>query len=533
MRLGWAISGTVALLALLAAACFERGGARGKAGAADDAGPRARARPSGELTDPTGPANPEATITIRLEAEPVHLNPFLTGDAIAARVALGDIYEGLLVTPRPGSEPALGLATSATYAAADRRWSFTIREGVSWHDGRPLSAADVVFTYELLGKGAPTWLAADFDDLRSVTAVGARVTMTFAEFRPGRRAAFARVPVLPRHLFRGDPARMLTAPANRRPVGTGPLRLQAWRGGTIELRRFDEYWGAKAGARTIIYRVIADRRQLYHGLAGGSIDLAVQLPVDEALAAAAAVGVRLFGYPRSAYLAAVYNLRGPTLEDARVRRALTMLLDRASIADKLFHGYAQVITGPFIPGSDAEDGEVGALAYDPAGAARLLGRAGAGELELEVLTPAGSRTMARIADIWAADAAPRVALRVVPLAYADLLARVREGRFEVAMMAFTTARDVDLYARFHSSSIGGENYGGVADPDLDRALDEARRESDPARRRPLQQSIHRRLHQLQPYTFILSDSRMGLVRRGIGGVAAGAGTSARGLWREQ
>ena len=528
------IPGKVALLALLFAACFERGGARSKAGG-EDAGARARELPTGELSEPTGACDPDATITIRLEAEPVHLNPFLTADAIAARVALGDIYEGLLVTPRPGGEPRPGLATSAIFAAAERRWTFTIRAGVSWHDGRPLSAADVVFTYELLGKGAPTWLAADFDDLRSVTAVGTTVTMTFAEFRPGRRAAFARVPILPRHLFSGDPARLLTATANRQPVGSGPLRLVAWRGGTIELRRFAGYWGEKARARTIIYEVLANRRQLYQRLAQGTMDLAVQLPVDEAIAAAEAEGVSLFAYPRSAYLAAVHNLRRPALADGRVRQALTMLLDRASLADKLFHGYARVITGPFIPGSirGAEDGEVAALAYDPAAAARLLGAAAVGKLELEVLTPAGSRTMARIADIWAADAAPHIALRIVPLAYADLLARVREGRFEVALMAFTTARDVDLYGRFHSSSIGGENYGGVADPELDRALHGARREPDPARRRLLQQAIHRRLHQLQPYTFILSDSRIGLVRRGIGGVAAGGGSNARGLWRER
>lgn len=530
------------LVGLVAAGCFERGGKK-RPPAARDAGAAPAAvtpAPSALARDPSGAPDPDATITIRLEAEPVHLDPFLTADAVTARVALGDIYEGLLLQVTPTAEPTLGLASAVDVDPTRTRWSFTIRDGVTWHDGKPLTPDDVVFTYRMLlsgSAGPPSWLAADFGDLREVTASGHTVTLTFAGFRPGRREALARVPILPRHVFPADPAEMLTAPANRAPVGTGPLRWVSWQAGQgIELERYGGYWGTPARAAHIRYRVVTSREQVVAGLLDGTLDLAPRLPVDEAVSVAEAHSeLALFASPQPAYLAAVYNLRRSALADVRVRRALTMLLDRPSLVTQIFHGYARVISGPFLPGGDREDAGLRPLPFDPAAAARLLeqARSGAGgaAIALTVLTPAGSRTMARIADIWAADAAPYLTLTVAPLAYADLLARVREGRFDIALLAFTTGRDVDLYTRFHSAEIGGENYGGVSDPELDRALEGFRSEPDPAVRRGWQQRIARRLHQLQPYTFIVSDSRVGLVRRDIGGVGPAGGGAARLLWR--
>jgi ABC-type transport system substrate-binding protein len=81
--------------------------------------------------------------------------------------------------------------------------------------------------------------------------------------------------------------------------------------------------------------------------------------------------------------------------------------------------------------------------------------------------------------------------------------------------------------------VGGENYGALVDPTLDRLLEAVRTEPDADKRAGLQHRVHRRLHELQPYTFIVSDSRVGLMRRGLGGVRAGSGLSARFLWRER
>jgi peptide/nickel transport system substrate-binding protein len=560
------LAGFLALWAL--AGCFERGTseARDQAekpaapapgpGGAEPGRPEAGG-PGGTLTapEPAGPADPDATITVHLEAEPAHLNPLLAGDAIANRLALGDVYEGLLCQPELGARPLPCLAESVEHDSAGAVWTFRLRTGVTWHDGARFGPADVVFTYGLLapavqgaGKGqpgrapVPSWLAADFDDLAAIEVRDEHtVVMSFAGFRLGRREAFARVPILPGHVFAdASRAELMTAAANRRPVGTGPLRLVSWTPGeSIVMARFDRYWGRPARAARVVYRLIDSRTRALRALAAGAVDLAVQLPVDEALEAARSEpALRVFHYDQPAYLAAVYNLRDPRLADARVRRALGMLMDRSTIAQALAAGYGRPIAGPYLWDDPDRDPAIAPLAFDRGAAAALLeqagaagaaGAAGGSEGALSVLVPASSRTMARIADIWAADAKPHARLIVEPAAYADVLARLREGRFAIALMAFTTALDLDLFTRFHSGE--SENYGALSDPALDRALAAVRGEPDPRARRALQRRVQRRLDALQPYSFILSDTRVGLARAGIGG-SGGAASGSRGLWRE-
>ena len=478
------------------------------------------------------------TISIALEAEPPNLNPLIAADGITGRVTMPDIYQGLLCHAAPPPSPATPcLAERLAVDETGRIWAFTLRAGITWHDGAPLTAGDVAFTFSLLSgeDAAPTILAADLDDLTSVHAEGRRVVLAFRAARAGRREALARLPILPRHVFAGvRPAELALHPASRAPVGTGPLRFVSWRAGeSIELARFDGAWGRPAGAARILWRIAPARDRVLRDVASGRLDLALQVPLEQAREVAASSGgaVELFTYPAPAYLAAVFNLRRPELADPRVRRALLLLLDRPAVVERILGGGA-VASGPFLPGDPQADPALEPAPFDPAAARRLLaeaGRTGSARPRLTVAVPAGSRLMARVADIWASDARDHAALEVTELPYADLLARARAGRFDAALLAFTTGPDLDLYHRFHSSQVGSENYGALRDPELDRLLEAARSEPDPQRRLAHQRAIHRRLHHLVPYAFIAADQRVGLARQGLRGhqdTAAGLGAAA-------
>jgi peptide/nickel transport system substrate-binding protein len=518
-----------AALALIA--CFERGSSERSPAVAPEPAVAAQRAPSA-AAEAGATLDPDATIRVALEAEPPHLNPLLAGDAIANRVAMGDLYEGLLCVDGPGAEARACLAARYQVDREGREWRFTLRDDVRFHDGQPFTAADVAFTYGILRRGSPpSWLGAELDDLEQVTVTGDHaVTLRFARSRPGRAETLARVPILPAHVFAGDAAELATHPGNRAPVGTGPLRLTSWTPGErIVLTRFDRYWGRPAAARVIEYHLVGSRQQALAQLAAGNLDLVIQVPVGEAETIEADPEVRSFSYSLPAYLAAVYNLRRKPLDQVEVRRALGLLMDRPGISRELFAGEAPLISGPMQLGTEAYDGEVAPLPFDRAAAARLLGEPAPA---LKVLVPSESRTMRRIADIWAADALPAARLAIEPLPYADLLARVREGRFDIALLAFTTGRDVDLFGRFHSSMRGAENYGAVADAELDRLLERIRERPDGASRAATSRALHRRLHALQPYAFIVGDVRRGLARHDIRGLQApGHGLRARFLGR--
>lgn len=557
---------------VLVAACPERGSgtgepapehrARAAATALEDQSSERRAALAEVLAhEPTGAADKNATVTIGLQAEPAHLNPLLGADALTSRIALGDIYEGLLCQDRVDAEARPCLAEAVAVNADGTVWSFAIRRGVVWHDRTPMSADDVLFTYRLFTGVDPvvtTWLAAEFDDLVGIAkrdpgnaGQPTEVVMTFAGFRLGRRAAFARIPILPRHrLANLDAAGMLAAPDNRTPVGTGPLRFTGWTPGQeITLQRFSDYWGPRsARAAEIRYRIIPSRQRTLRALAAGRVDIATRVPADEAVAAAKeTAALRVFAETSPSYLAAVYNLRRGPLGTAELRRALGLMMDRQSLAQALFAGYAHPISGPHLSGDPDRDDRIAPLPYDPAAARALLAQIPADDraqerspVRLAVLVPSESRTMRRLADIWADDVGAEsaggpgeepgrpVRLDVELAPYAQVLSRLREGAFDIALMAFTTGLDLDLHGRFHTDA--SENYGALADPRLDRALDAVRAQPDAEARRTLQHAVQARLHELQPYTFIMSGSQVGLVRRDIGGFAS-ASMGARGLWQ--
>ncbi len=521
--------------------CYERGGN-------DKAKPTSK---PADLTTPRKPvpaaidagtvvaADPNATLRIRLATEPVHLNPLLAGEATVNRVALGDIYEGLLCERVLGSQPIPCLASSYTVSGDGKQWTFRLRDGVSWHDGKPFSVADAVFTFRLLmDKKLVTWLRGDFGDLSQVRSdKPGELTLLFSSFRPDRLSAFTAVPILPKHVFTQDPAAMRTAAANRAPVGTGPLRLRSWKSGeSISLERFSRYWGVKPKLGRVVYRIMPNRQRALAALAAGTLDLVTELPVDQALAQKKRTpSLELFSYPRHAYLAAVHNVRRPMLANVDIRRALTHSLDRKGIVRSLFHGFASVVSGPFPANSRSHDPRAVPLVFGSKATALAVKRSKlAKRAVIELLVPTESRTMRRIADIWVQDAKPHLKLKVVLAPYTKVLSRARSGKFDVALLAFTTTPEIDLYTRLHSSQAGRENYGAFKDGQLDALITKARTTADATARSNHLRAIHRRIHDLQPYTFIASDHRLGLARPGVSGIRTGSyGPQSRALWRSK
>jgi peptide/nickel transport system substrate-binding protein len=524
MRRAW-----VALLLL--AACYERGGSPARP-PADDAGAAPVVAPRASAEPPLAQRDPGAILQIALEAEPATLDPFVAADGATLRL-LADVYEGLLCPgDGPSAPPVPCLATAYTVADGGRRWRFTLRDGVRFHDGTPVTAADVVFSVGLLQGPVRSHLAADLDDLVAVRAEAGAVVLRFGRGRADRASAIARIPIVPRRAFAGvdldRPGGLEAGRLAAAPVGTGPLRVVGWhRGEFIETVRHDGYWGPPALAAGATFRITADRADALRALARGSLDVVYQVPVDQAVRFSdESPGVRPFRYLLPAYLAAVLNTRRPALATARARTALAALLDGPTIRRTILGG-APAPTGPFAPGDAGIDPAVTEIGFDPAAAGAVRGAT------LTVLVPAGSRAMARIADVWAADARGVATLAVEEVPFAELVARLREGRFDVALTSLTTGPELDLWPRLHSAAPADEAWSGLRDPALDELLDRLRAEPAADARVALRRALHRRLTALVPMIVIAADARMGVAAAGVGGLGDGSGgpPPARRLWR--
>jgi peptide/nickel transport system substrate-binding protein len=497
-------------------ACFERGGGKKKvgAGSGDDArvADAAEVVDTGWLTqDPAGAIDDDATIHVALEAEPAGLDPFVSADLASQRV-LGDVYEGLLCGP-PGATPAPCVAERYEPSFDELTWHFWLRTGVHFHDGSYLSANDVVASFNAPGRGASATgpLAGVLDDLVSATAVAPdEVELKFSSARGSRVRDLAMIPIAPA-------ARIRDKSLAATPVGTGPMHFVAWhRGQDIELARNEDYWGKAARAAHVTLRVVADRAEAVRLVAAGDLDVVVQVPIPDAIAAAHD-GVGRFRYEQPAFLAAVYNARKKSLASPSVRRALTALLDRPGIARTILGG-ARVPSGPWAPGTPEADPQILPVPFDRGLAEQLLGTT---RPEVELLVPQGSTSSARIADIWASDARGLATIKVTAVPFADLLGRLAAGDFDIAITSMSGGPDVDLWSRLASDAPPTEAWCGMHDASLDSLLEIHRGQLQPKMRADAARAVHRRIDELQPMAFIAVDTRAGLARAGIGGVTAG------------
>lgn len=481
----------------------------------------------------------------RLTGEPTTLNAVLQSSAPEAEVLqyvqrnLFDFDATLALVP--------GLAESIERSPDGLTYTIALREDAVWEDGRPVSARDAVFTIRTIVDPkvpAPVFKPL-FEELDSVEPVGEkRFRVRFRKPYAFRAMAFV-LPILPEHRF--ERQRFLRARDNRAPLSDGPYRFVSWKPQeSLVLERNPRYAGPRGHFDRVVFRIVPDdttawRLMLSDELDEDQIDAGQKKRAAEDPAFAACC--RLVEFYNLDYNYIALNNRSPFFADARVRRAMTMLLDRASIVRGLYRGSARIISGPWAPDSPAYDATVDPLPFDPAAAAKLLDEAGwrspspgaprekdGKRFEFELLASAGSDIGRQIDEMLAAELARvGVTARVRTMEWAAFVERVDAGDFEAASLAWSAVDpNPDPYFYWHSSQCApkGLNDGCYANPEADRLMTEARQEPDDARRLQDLHRLHRLFRDEAPAIFVVNASQKYAFRRSIRGLT----TSPLGLF---
>ena len=278
-----------------------------------------------------GPARSGGTLRRRLVGDPATLNSVLQS-GVPEQQVLQYVSRNLLdFDSRMRLVP--GLAESFAVSPDGRSYTFTIRPDAVWEDGSPVTAADAVFTIgRIVDPAVPSPVFKSvFDRLESVEATGTDRTFVarFREPYAYRAMAFV-LPLLPERRFAGKS--FLHAPDNRAPLSNGPYRLASWRSQReIVLERNPRAWGARGYFDRIVFRILPEDPVAYRALVGGDLD-ETRLDTSRRERAASDAGFRaccrLVEYYDLGWNYIALNNRSPLFSDARVRRALTMLLDR-------------------------------------------------------------------------------------------------------------------------------------------------------------------------------------------------------------
>ena len=424
------------------------------------------------------------------------------------------------------------------------RVTFHVRPNATFSDGVPVTADDVVWTFDWTMNPAVEAPRArsSLEKVRRAVRTGPdAVTFEFAQPYFDPVGVVGADPfVLPRHYYepigveRFNHSTGLLLGSGRYRFAAEPTVERQWSPGTtVELVRNDRYWGEPASLSKLVYKIIVPDLARLTAFTNGELDSFAANPVQyrdliakpELMAHTQHLEYETVS---SGYRYIVWNQRRngkPTrFADKRVRQAMTMLCDRQRLCDDILLGQATVATGPFSRLGLQCDPAIKPWPYDLARARALLAEAGYTDdgtgvlkgpdgqpFEVRATYPLGSplidRTMLVLKDGFA-----KAGVTFIPdrLDWSVFSQRMKARDFDAISLAWTTGPESDVYQMFDSSQMadGGDNSMSYANPELDAALRQARQTLDPAVRIPLWHKAHAILHDDQPYTFLYTSKSL-------------------------
>ena len=438
------------------------------------------------------------TLVFALESETTGgWNPITTSAATSGHIVLRQIYDPLIVEGTDG-EPVPFLLESFSSNEDYSEWTFTLRPGITFHDGLPVNSAALVRHLEELGKGTLSRLAieeAAIQSFEEIDDLSVRVTLgrSFVDFPLGFTSAGG---------FLGSPAMYdLGADSARNPVGTGPFMLDEWVEHEVtRVVRNPNYWRTDAEGRQLPYldaiefRPFEDDEARFNTLRSGDVDASV----DNG-------GRRVEEYNEdfkahwqdeqfSATTYLLMNTTKPPFDNVEFRRALAQCTDRQTLNTVLWDGQPPA-TGPFSPGTPGYLEDTGFPDYNPDAGRAVIERLGAPSFEITTTVTTLDLLQAELlVQMWSEcglDVSINQMLQTEAVTTAvfgnfSTFVAVNHSGYSLAMERFW----------WHSGyspppPVPAINFGRIADPRIDAALDEAIATDDEERQRELAEEVNR------------------------------------------
>src|SRR5262245_3728448 len=443
-----------------------------------------------------------------LGAEPDTLNHITATDAYESRIN-GFIYESLIDRDNETLEFIPKLAESWDISSDKLTFTFHLRDGVRWHDGVPFTVDDVIYSFQRIQdpKVDAPHLRVYYKDIKKIEKVDAH-TVRFTYAQPYFKALefCGGIPIVPKHIF-DDGQDFNSHPAGRHPVGTGPYKFVRWdTGKSIVLERNEEYWDKKKfpEIKGMIFKIINDDSVALQELKKDDLDLASLRPIQWVRQTDGEKFQRDFvrhQYFTPSYRFIGWNLRRPYFQDKFVRQALTRLINRQAIVDKLEFGLGKVISGPFFFQGYEYNQKILPFAYDSEESNKLLDQAGwidhdgdgVRDKEIEetvdgkkvktrvpfrftFLIPSGARFYERLATLMKEDFSKAgIDMEIRTMEWAAFIGRVNARDFDATSLGWSFGFDEDPYQVWHSSQAKeGSNFVGFENEEVDRILEDAR-----------------------------------------------------------
>ncbi len=454
-------------------------------------------------------------------------NPLVTTSRFGSEMSKM-LFQSLLIEQPDFVSFKPALARSWEMMDNDSRIRFHLRSDVLWSDGVPLTAADVEFTFQLQTDPDIGWAGANVKEHISQVRVlnDSTIDFYFDTLYPYQLMDACEGVIVPKHIFADKSAEQIKSfDFALDGVFSGPYVIQSWVPNQfIELLRNEKFSveGLPKLPR-IVFKIVPDKTQLLTQLKTGEIHFIEGVPPANA-DFSNSPQLRLEHFPYAQFNQISWNTSRSLFASARVRRALTMSIDRPTLVQHLLKGYGKVYDSPIHPMLWAYNPDLESIPFDPETAKTLLKEEGwtdsnndgwldknGKDFEFQMLTNIGSQVR-EDALVMIQEMLKKVGIKVIPqrLEFSAYVEDLMSRDFDALLLGMMSATKVDVYPIWHSSMIEspGFNLSCYQNKRIDEIIEQAPDILEPEKSRPLWYEFQEIIVQEQPATFLWIPERI-------------------------
>jgi peptide/nickel transport system substrate-binding protein len=445
------------------------------------------------------------TLKIGIPADVVTLDPQMATDLYSG-MAYAQMFEPIVQRDFKG-EPAPALASKWQVAEDKVTWTFTIRTGVKFHNGKEMSMEDVKFSVDrMLDPQAASPRQAQFAAaIASVAVAGDTLTIKLKQPNAAFLSLMANCYVVPKEVVTS----LGKDGFAKAPVGTGPYKFVERKADDhVTLAAFDGYWGGKPAIDEVILRPIPDASTRTVELETGGIDMMPSVAPADVDRIKKNSNLKIETVTGANFRFLFFNMEKPPFNDKRMRQAVAYAINKDQIVKTIYPGVAEVAVGPIPPMSFAYDKNLKGIAYDPEKAKALLKEIG-NVPPIEFLTSSGDLNAREGQLIQAMLTAVGFKVTVKTLEWGAFLDTTKNGNYQFARLGWTTTPEPNelVYNRYHTGK-PDFNTSRYSNKQLDDLLDQGLIEQDQAKRTQIYQEAQRIIVDEVPEFHIFHEARV-------------------------
>lgn len=482
---------TLIILAVMISACSGNNNGGNKAGNNSEASP--------SNTAAAEQAKDGGNLILGVQADPVVLNPIYAGDRVSLTIDQA-LYAPLFQVNN--GKKTFYLADSLEPSADNLTYTLKLKSGLTWHDGQPLTADDVVFTFDtILDEKQNSFFRENLilggKPIKAVKVDDTTVEFKLPQVNPAFEATLVQLTPIPKHIFQGE-ANIEKSTKNNAPVGSGAFKFKEYKTGEyVTLERFDNYFGGKPHLDSITYRIAKDSNAANLALQNGEINVKYLDPQDvSTIESTGNFDIQAYSEGRLAYL--LFNEDSDTgaLKKKEVRQAISYALNRDELIQTVYGSseYADPAKSFVTPDGLFQTNDVPSFDNDVNKAKELLASAGESNLKLRFIVSSGNKAQ-EAAALYIQQKLKAVGITVElqsmdASAYGQKFTDLKSKDYELSYAGYIMGYDPDAYRILYTTG-SNSNYARYSNPEVDKLFEQGAGEADATKRGEAYQQLQK------------------------------------------